>query len=89
MWLNLAIKKSSPIRKVFSFPKQHFLYFFPLPHGQGLFLPIFIVIPHIITIQLPSRFEQILSISIFSCKDFNVLSIALFAAPIFLKVELI
>jgi hypothetical protein len=23
------------------FRKQHFLYFFPLPHGQGLFRPIF------------------------------------------------
>jgi hypothetical protein len=25
--------------------KQHFLYFFPLPHGHGAFLPIFLVIP--------------------------------------------
>ena len=25
--------------------KQHFLYFFPLPHGHGAFLPIFLVFP--------------------------------------------
>src|SRR6056297_451346 len=26
-----------------SFARQHFLYFFPLPHGQGSFLPIFLI----------------------------------------------
>lgn len=26
----------------FSFAPQHFLYFLPLPHGQGSFLPIFL-----------------------------------------------
>ena len=29
----------------FSYCPQHFLYFLPLPQGQGSFRPIFIVIP--------------------------------------------
>jgi hypothetical protein len=40
--------------------KQHFLYFFPLPHGQGSFLPIrfimdFVRIP--IGVSLPSAYN--------------------------------
>lgn len=35
------------------------------------------------TIQIPSRFDPILSIMFFSCKDLNTISIVLFVTPIF------
>lgn len=38
---------------------------------------------YLTTIQLPSRFDPILSIIFFSCKDLNVLSIVLLVTPIF------
>ena len=38
----LSMTQRINISRQFLF-KQHFLYFFPLPHGHGAFLPIFLV----------------------------------------------
>ena len=32
---------------------QHFLYFFPLPQGQGSFLPVFMIYPICLSASLP------------------------------------
>ncbi len=42
-----TIKSALVLRRIkqglYAFYRQHFLYFFPLPQGQGSFLPIFVL----------------------------------------------